>query len=105
VADGCVGGPCVIRRKVWDDGNRYDETAWHSEREDMITNQEDVKFSNVLTSQGWLVGHSQIDIGRTFANKDNWLQDYPDYYRETMAKRGYKEAYSFLWENKHENTS
>jgi glycosyltransferase involved in cell wall biosynthesis len=94
---GVVGGPCVIRRKVWDDGNRYDETPWQSETEDMITNQEDVKFSHALAAQGWLVGHAQKDIGRTFANQANW-GDYPEYYKETMAKRGYKGVHSFLWE-------
>jgi glycosyltransferase involved in cell wall biosynthesis len=97
---GCVGGPCVIRRKVWDDGHRYDESAWtnHGD-ENTIAAQEDVKLSRQLKEAGWLVGHTQEDWGRTFATKENWLKDYPDYYRETMAKRGYKGEYSFLWQD------
>lgn len=98
---GVVGGPCIIRRKVWDDGNRYSEAAWHSEQEDIVTNQEDVKFSHMLAGQGWLVGHAQEDIGRTFANQNNW-KEYPEYYKETMSIRGYKGVYSWLWNEEKE---
>jgi len=94
---GCVGGPCLIRRKVWDDGHRYNEEPWHADYPNIVAEQEDVKLSRRLKEAGWLVGHTQEDWGRTFANKDNWLKDYPDYYRETMAKRGYKREYDFLW--------
>jgi hypothetical protein len=47
-----VGGPCVIRRKVWNDGNRYSEAAWtnHGD-ENTIAEQEDVKFSRQLQSR------------------------------------------------------
>lgn len=94
---GIVGGPCVIRRKVWDDGNRYSEEAWTNHGyENIISDQEDVKFSRHLREGGWLVGHAQEHLGRTFANKTNW-HEYPDYYRETMEKRGYKREYDFLW--------
>lgn len=92
-----VGGPCVVRRKVWDDGLRYNEEAWTNHGlENIIAEQEDVKFSRTIKQAGWLVGHSQEQIARTFANKDNW-DLYPDYYRETMEKRGYKREYDFLW--------
>jgi glycosyltransferase involved in cell wall biosynthesis len=100
-----VGGPCVIRRKVWNDGNRYSEAAWtnHGD-ENTIAEQEDVKFSRQLQTDGWLVGHTQEDIGRTFANKDNW-HEYPDYYKETMQIRGYKREYGFLWEDEKPKTN
>jgi hypothetical protein len=62
------------------------------------------KFSRQLQTDGWLVGHTQEDIGRTFANKDNW-HEYPDYYKETMQIRGYKREYGFLWEDEKPKTN
>jgi glycosyltransferase involved in cell wall biosynthesis len=95
---GCVGGPCLIRRKVWDDGHRYSEEPWTNHGyENVIAEQEDVKLSRDLKNAGWLVGHTQEDWGRTFANKSNWHED-REYYKETMQKRGYKREYSFLWD-------
>lgn len=93
---GCVGGPCIIRRKVWDDGHRYSEEPWKADYPNIIADQEDAKFSKELKNAGWLVAHTDEDIGRTFANRSNW-KDYPDYYRSTMKKRGYMREYPELF--------
>lgn len=96
---GCIGGPCLIRRKVWDDGIRYDEIPWNNGGfENIIRDQEDYRMSMRIKEAGWIFGHAQEDFGRTFANKENWIE-YPDYYRETMYKRGYRREYDFLWED------
>lgn len=85
---GCVGGPNIIRRKVWDEGVRYPELRWDDGRKSPL--QEDSQFSKKIKSQGWLVGHMTEDLARTFANEQNW-SDYPDYYKKTMEERGYNE--------------
>lgn len=78
---GCVGGPMIMPRKLWDKGFRYDETPWSPGL------QEDSKFSQRFKEAGYLVGHSQEELGRTFANKTNW-KEYPEYYKKTMGDRG-----------------
>lgn len=85
---GVVGGPMVMPKKLWDKGARYDETPWYFDREGVPAQQEDSKLSHQIKSMGYVVGHAQEELGRTFANKTNW-SDYPSYYKETMAKRGY----------------
>ena len=90
---GCVGGPCVIKRTLWDKGIRWPELRWDDERNSNI--QEDSTFSRAIKDAGYLVGHSQLELGRTFATKDNWL-DYPEYYMKTMASRGYDENVEYL---------
>jgi glycosyltransferase involved in cell wall biosynthesis len=42
---GCVGGPCIIRREIYDAGHRYDETPWEGSRSKI---QEDSRFSRKL---------------------------------------------------------
>lgn len=89
---GNVGGPCIIRREVYDKGARYDETPWQDLREDpikMITPQEDVKFSLKMHTYGYIYGHPTEKLATTFANESN-RGDYPEYYKKTMAERGYK---------------
>jgi len=85
---GCVGGPNIIRRLVWDKGIRYDESKWEAMAPDTPTIQEDFRLSKTIKDFGFLVGHMTEPLGRTFANKTNW-SDYPDYYRKTMTERGY----------------
>lgn len=77
-----VGGPCIIRREIWDNGARYDETPWEGT---MI--QEDVKLSHKLQQDGWLTGHMDTRLSWTFATPDTWKK-YPDYYKKTMTERG-----------------
>jgi len=83
---GCVGGPNIIKRSIWDSGIRYQELMWNDGRHSPM--QEDSKFSHDIQGQGYLTGHMTEDLSRTFANKDNW-SDYPDYYKKTMSDRGY----------------
>jgi len=83
---GCVGGPNIIRRSIWDAGARYRELMWNDGRNSPL--QEDSQFSRLIQGMGYLTGHMTEDLARTFANKDNW-SDFPDYYKKTMTDRGY----------------
>lgn len=89
---GCVGGPNIIRRTIFDSGMRYDETPWEGTRSRM---QEDSKFSKEIKRDGWLVGHMDERLSYTFATKENW-KDYPDYYKKTMFDRGYDDEVKYL---------
>lgn len=89
---GCVGGPNIIRRKIFDDGHRYDETPWEGSRTPM---QEDMRFSRAIKQDGWIVGHMDKRLSWTFATKENW-KDYPDYYKKTFYDRGYDENVKYL---------
>lgn len=89
---GCVGGPNIIRREIWDNGARYDETPWEGSRTKL---QEDSKFSRQLINDGWLVGHMEDRLSWTFATKETW-KDYPDYYKKTMYDRSYDENVEYL---------
>lgn len=86
---GCVGGPMIMSKKLWDLGLKYDETPWSASlgaKNPMP--QEDSKLSHEIKNRGYLVGHAQEELGRTFANKANW-KEYPDYYKKTLRERGY----------------
>lgn len=83
---GCVGGPNIIRRRIWDLGASYRELMWNDGRKSPV--QEDSQFSRAIQSMGYLTGHMTEDLARTFANESNW-KDYPEYYKETMTDRGY----------------
>lgn len=85
---GCVGGPMIMKRKLWDSGIKYDETPWsYSMNAGISMPQEDTKLSFAIKNRGYLVGHTQEELGRTFANKANW-HEYPDYYKKTFQERG-----------------
>lgn len=83
---GCVGGPNIIKRDIFDSGLRYEEYRWDDGRKSAL--QEDSKFSREIQKHGYLVGHITENLSRTFANKNNW-SDYPEYYKKTMIDRGY----------------
>lgn len=83
---GCVGGPCIIKKKIWDEGIRWPETRWDDGQNSPL--QEDSRFSKSIQNMGYLVGHMTENLSRTFANESNW-KDYPDYYKKTMTDRGY----------------
>lgn len=83
---GCVGGPNIIRREIYDLGIRYEPLRWDDGRQSPL--QEDSDFSRKIKAKGYLVGHMTENLARTFANESNW-SDYPDYYKKTMADRGY----------------
>lgn len=89
---GNVGGPCIITREVYDLGARYDEQPWKDLRKsdkEMVTPQEDVKFSLSMHNYRLIYGHPTEKLAYTFANQDNW-KEYPDYYKKTFKERGYK---------------
>lgn len=85
---GNIGGPCIIRREVYDRGARYDETPWEDQKLKMITPQEDVKFSLKMHTYGYIYGHPTEKLATTFATPDTW-KDYPNYYKQTFLERGY----------------
>lgn len=87
---GVVGGPMVMPKKLWDKEIRYDETPWFAPNPQIPSMQEDSKLSAMIKEKGYLVAHSQEELGRTFATRDTW-KDYPEYYKETMIRRGYKD--------------
>jgi glycosyltransferase involved in cell wall biosynthesis len=87
---GVVGGPMIMPKKLWDKGIRYDESPWFAENPQIPVMQEDSKLSARIKNMGYAVGHSQEELGRTFATRDTW-KEYPEYYKETMLKRGYKD--------------
>jgi len=85
---GCVGGPNIIRRAIWDMGLRYEELMWNDGRNSPL--QEDSKFSKAIQSKGYITAHMTEDLARTFANPSNW-SEFPEYYKQTMKDRGYEE--------------
>ena len=84
---GCVGGPCIIRRSLWDAGLRYDEDRWEGSRSKL---QEDSRLSKKIRDMGYLHGHMTEGLCWTFANETNWHL-YPSYYKKTFYDRGYDE--------------
>jgi len=84
---GCVGGPMIMPRKLWDEGIRYDESPWINPDGTPTTGQEDSALSSLIKRRGYIVGHSQTELGRTFATQDK-LIEYPEYYIKTMSERG-----------------
>jgi len=89
---GCVGGPNIIRRLIFDAGLRYSEERWEGSNSKL---QEDSKFSREVKSDGWLVGHMDERLSWTFANKENW-GEFKDYYLKTMKDRGYDENVEYI---------
>jgi glycosyltransferase involved in cell wall biosynthesis len=85
---GNVGGPNIISRLVWEKGCRYDESPWTADDPNVPQIQEDWRLSQAIKLHGFLVGHMTEKLAWTFANEHNW-KEYPEYYRETMTKRGY----------------
>jgi len=83
---GCVGGPNIIRRKIWDLGVRYQEMKWNDGRNTPL--QEDSALSKDIMNRGYLSAHMTDRLAWTFANIENW-NEYPDYYKKTLSDRGY----------------
>lgn len=98
---GCVGGPNIIKRSLWDDGIRYSEMMWNDGRQSPA--QEDSALSKVIKDRGYLIGHMTEDLARTFANQSNWGEEV-DYYIKTMQDRGYLEHVKTLKKIKEEKS-
>lgn len=88
---GNVGGPCIIRREVYDAGARYEEEPWHHDN-GRPTATEDVKFSWSMHQFGFMFGHATEKLAWTFANPSNW-KDYPEYMKKTLLERGFADKY------------
>lgn len=85
---GNVGGPNIIRRKVWENGIRYDESRWWHDTEEP-TAQEDTQLSLDISAAGWLFGHPKDKLAWTI---DKW-EDYPEYFVKTLTERGYGKVF------------
>lgn len=92
---GCVGGPCIIQRKLFDGGIRWPEMRWDDERKSAM--QEDSAMSAAIRSRGYLTVHAEEELGRTFANRSNW-SEHKAYYLKTMRDRGYQDNVKYLEE-------
>lgn len=86
---GIVGGPCIIPRRIWDEGHRYSEAPWRNSTPGVPQMQEDSLFSHGIQNKGYQVGHMQKKLSFTFANEKNW-HEYEDYYKKTFSERGYE---------------
>jgi glycosyltransferase involved in cell wall biosynthesis len=76
-----TGGNCVIRRELWDEGLRWEPGEWRPGGRD-----EDTLMSESIRSMGYLVGR----VVKTVATNQSFhrFEAYPEYYRETAARRG-----------------
>ena len=92
---GCVGGPNITRRTIYDAGARYPELMWNDGRNTPL--QEDSQFSKRIQEMGYLTGHMTENLARTFANESNW-DEYKDYYLKTMKDRGYDDNFKKIKE-------
>ena len=76
-----VGGNCVIRRELWDQGLRYDERPWPEIKRVGWT--EDSYFSPAVTKMGWEWGRVRKQCIESLADED----PYDDYYRKSWKDR------------------
>lgn len=80
-----TGGNCVIRREVWDQGVRYDETPWPEIREKYGDGySEDSFFSQAVKAKGWEWARVKKPCIRNLASGD-W---HDPYYVESYGIRG-----------------
>lgn len=96
---GNVGGPCIIRRELWDEGLRYSETRWSHRGRWIPAIQEDVVLSEEVAAMGYRFGHMTKSLVRTFAQPENWTE-FPEYYQQTMDDRGYRQWFPELYGSK-----
>jgi glycosyltransferase involved in cell wall biosynthesis len=89
---GNVGGPCIIRRELWDKGLRYDERPWYDEGLKTSTQQEDAKLSGDIFAMGYSYATSGVRLAET--NWEQTFRDYPDYAMKTLEQRGYLRIYN-----------
>lgn len=77
-----VGGNCIIRRELWDQGLRWDERPWPEIKTPGIT--EDSYFSPEVKRMGWDWGRAEQPCIQPISFED------PDdpYYIKTWADRG-----------------
>ena len=74
-----VGGNCLIRKSLWNEGLRWDETTWKP----LI--QEDGKMSGEIIRLGLRL----VRVQRECIIHHGWdYEDYPDYYDRSATERG-----------------
>jgi GT2 family glycosyltransferase len=79
-----VGGNCVIRRELWDEGLRYDERPWPQISEKVPGYTEDSFLSPRVRKMGWEWGRVTQPCIRSISFEDP--ED--EYYKKTWADRG-----------------
>lgn len=77
-----VGGNCVIRRQLWDDGLRWDERSWPEIKVPGYT--EDSFMSPAVSKMGWEWSRVKHTCIQSISFED--LND--PYYQQTWADRG-----------------
>jgi glycosyltransferase involved in cell wall biosynthesis len=79
-----VGGNCVIRKELWDQGLRYDERTWPEISAKVPGYTEDSFMSPKVVQMGWTWGRVTQPCIRPISQES---ADDP-YYRQTWADRG-----------------
>jgi glycosyltransferase involved in cell wall biosynthesis len=79
-----VGGNCVIRKELFDDGLRYDERPWPKIAKKVPGYTEDSFLSPEVRKMGWEWDRVRVPCIQPISQED------PDdeYYRQTWADRG-----------------
>lgn len=77
-----VGGNCVIRRQLWDEGLRWDERPWPEIK--TVGYTEDSYMSPAVTRMGW----EWDRVERPCIQSISFEDPEDEYYRKTWADRG-----------------
>lgn len=79
-----VGGNCVIRKELWDEGLRYDERPWPKIAKKVPGYTEDSFLSPAVRKMGWEWGRVRVPCIRPISVES---KDDP-YYQQSYADRG-----------------
>ncbi|HSX45356.1 MAG TPA: glycosyltransferase family 2 protein [Candidatus Saccharimonadales bacterium] len=83
---GTVDGLSIIKREIYDNGIRHDETPWHNDG--TPTKQEDCKFTTEVLKAGYGAGYI-TDKFVKHLGADRYSKKYHKYYQTTLKERGY----------------
>ena len=84
-----VGGNCVIRKQLWDEGLRYDERTWPEISAKVRGYTEDSFLSPRVRKMGWEWGRvTQPCIVDIAGNEGSYDGKYDDYLKQTKLDRG-----------------
>lgn len=79
-----VGGNCVIRRELWDEGLRYDERTWPEISKKVPGYTEDSFLSPRVVRMGW----EWDRVERPCIQSISYEDPEDEYYKQTWADRG-----------------
>jgi glycosyltransferase involved in cell wall biosynthesis len=79
-----VGGNCVIRKQLWDEGLRYDERPWPEITKKVPGYTEDSFMSPKVRKMGWEWGRVRVPCIRPISSED----PADPYYQSSWADRG-----------------